>query len=337
MSINVVINGKPEELDQSSTLAELLKLKGVRLDVVTVELNDKIIEKKVYDSTFIKQGDRLEFVYYMGGGQDVSQLIGKTPMVKLVNVVDKNAADIYAKVEFFSPGGSIKDRICLAMIEAAEKSGQLLPGGVIVEPTSGNTGIGLAMIGASRGYKIILTMPETMSLERIYIIKSYGAEIVLTPGVEGMNGAIKRAESIAKKKKAFMPQQFDNPANPEVHRQTTAKEILDVLGKQIDAFVVGVGTGGTITGVGEVLKARNPGIKIVAVEPATSAILSGGQPGPHKIQGIGAGFVPKVLNRDIIDQVITVKDDEAFLASRRLAMTEGLFVGISSGADAIDS
>src|SRR3989338_1933867 len=238
MSINVVINGKPEELDQSSTLAELLKLKGVRLDVVTVELNDKIIEKKVYDSTFIKQGDRLEFVYYMGGGQDVSQLIGKTPMVKLVNVVDKNAADIYAKVEFFSPGGSIKDRICLAMIEAAEKSGQLLPGGVIVEPTSGNTGIGLAMIGASRGYKIILTMPETMSLERIYIIKSYGAEVILTPGVEGMNGAIKKAEELLKKTpNSFTPQQFKNLANPEIHRKTTAREILTATAGKLDAFV----------------------------------------------------------------------------------------------------
>ena len=220
------------------------------------------------------------------------------------------------------------------MIDEAEKKGKLKPGGTIVEPTSGNTGIGLSMIGAARGYKVILTMPETMSLERIYILKAYGAEVILTPGIGGMKGAIKKAEEIVRKKGAFMPQQFNNPANPEVHRKTTAVEILSAVGEDIDAFVAGVGTGGTITGVGEVLKSKNPKVKIIAVEPATSPVLSGGQPGPHKIQGIGAGFVPEVLNREIIDRVVTVKDDEAFRVSRKLAEEEGLFVGISSGAAA---
>lgn len=263
---------------------------------------------------------------------NVSELIGNTPIVGLKKVVEKDMANVFAKVEFFNPGGSLKDRICLAMIKDAEKSRKLKPGGSIVEPTSGNTGIGLAMIGAAEGYKVTLTMPETMSLERIYILKAYGAEIVLTSGVEGMQGSIKKAEEIAKKTGAFMPQQFNNPANPEVHRITTAKEIIDVLGENIDAFVAGVGTGGTITGVGEVLKAKNPKVKIVAVEPASSPVLSGGKPGPHKIQGIGAGFIPKVLNRHIIDQIVTVKDDEAFYFSKKIAKEEGLFVGISSGA-----
>ena len=263
---------------------------------------------------------------------EVSELIGNTPIVKLSRITKKGIAEVYAKVEYFNPGGSVKDRICRAMIEDAEKKGLLKPGGTIVEPTSGNTGIGLSMIGAARGYKVILTMPETMSLERIYILKSYGAEVVLTPGNEGMKGSIKKAEEIEKKKGAFMPQQFDNPVNPEVHRQTTAVEIIEALGDGIDAFVAGVGTGGTITSVGEILKKHNPNIKIVAVEPAGSAVLSGGQPGPHKIQGIGAGFVPKVLNQSIIDRIITVKDEEAFVCAKRLAEEEGLFVGISSGA-----
>ncbi|MFA4844720.1 MAG: cysteine synthase A, partial [Candidatus Margulisiibacteriota bacterium] len=309
--MNIQINGKREELEQPLRLSDLLKLKNIRSEVVTVELNGEILDRKQYDSVQVKDQDRLEFVYYMGGGQNVADLIGRTPIIKLARVVPDGAADIYAKVERANPGGSVKDRICLAMIDEAEKKGLLEPGGTIVEPTSGNTGIGLAMIGAARGYKVVLTMPETMSLERIYIIKAYGAEVVLTPGVDGMKGAIKKAEEIVKKKGAFMPQQFNNPANPEAHRQTTALEIINALGDGIDAFVAGVGTGGTITGVGEVLKARNPRVRIIAVEPASSPVLSGGQPGPHKIQGIGAGFVPKVLNREIIDRIITVKDDEA--------------------------
>jgi cysteine synthase A len=334
MSIRFFLNGKPEESGQTLTINELLESKKIKIEMVTVELNDRIIGKEEYTSVPVKDGDRVEFVYYMGGGQEVSDLIGRTPIVKLKKLAAEASAEVYAKVEFINPGGSVKDRICLAMIEEAEGAGKLKPGGTIVEPTSGNTGIGLAMIGAARGYKVILTMPDTMSLERIYILKSYGAEVILTPGLEGMRGAIKKAEEVAKKKGAFMPQQFDNPANPEAHRRTTAVEILESLGERIDAFVAGVGTGGTITGVGEVLKLKNPEIKIIAVEPASSPVLSGGTPGPHKIQGIGAGFIPKVLNRGIIDRIITVKDDEAFRVARRLAEEEGLFVGISSGAAA---
>jgi cysteine synthase A len=236
-------------------------------------------------------------------------------------------------LENFNPGGSVKDRICLSMILDADEKGLLKEGSTIIEPTSGNTGIGLAMICAVKGYKCILTMPETMSLERIYILKSYGAEVVLTPGIEGMQGAIKKAEQLLKKTPgSFMPQQFKNMANPEVHRKTTVKEILEVTGGKIDAFVAGVGTGGTITGVGEVLKKHNKGIRIVAVEPSCSAVLSGKPAGPHKIQGIGAGFVPDVLNRGIIDQIIQVDDNDAFKTAKLLAQKEGLFVGISSGA-----
>ncbi|MFQ5952224.1 MAG: cysteine synthase A [Candidatus Omnitrophota bacterium] len=267
--------------------------------------------------------------------KNILELVGRTPMVRLNKIVEEGMAEILAKLESYNPAGSIKDRICLSMIEDAEKKGLLAKGSTIIEPTSGNTGIGLAMVSAVRGYKCILTMPETMSLERIYILKSYGAEAVLTPGVEGMTGAIKKAEELLKKTpNSFMPQQFKNEANPKVHRDTTAREILDDVGKEIDAFVAGVGTGGSITGVGEVLKAENPDIKIVAIEPKTSAVLSGGKPGPHKIQGIGAGFIPEVLNLEIINEVVQVDDDSAFKTARRLAQEEGLFVGISSGAAA---
>lgn len=265
--------------------------------------------------------------------KDILELIGNTPMVKLNKIVDKEDAEVLAKIEFFNPGGSVKDRIALSMIEDAERKGLLRKGGIVVEPTSGNTGIGLAMVCAVKGYKCILTMPESMSLERIYILKSFGAEVILTPGVEGMKGAIKKAEEILKKNKnAFMPQQFKNLANPEIHRKTTAKEILQATDGNLSAFVAGVGTGGTITGVGEVLKKHNKNIKIVAVEPETSAVLSGKQPGPHKIQGIGAGFIPEVLNRKIIDQIIKVSDEDAFLTAKRLCKEEGIFCGISSGA-----
>ena len=265
--------------------------------------------------------------------ENVLELIGSTPMVKLNKIVEKDMAEIYAKLELFNPGGSVKDRIALSMIEDAEKKGKLKPGATVVEPTSGNTGIGLAMVCAVKGYKCILTMPESMSLERIYILKSYGAEVILTPAVEGMAGAIKKAEEIIKKSKnSFMPQQFKNPANPEIHRRTTAQEILAATDGKLDAFVAGVGTGGTITGVGEILKKKNQKIKIIAVEPATSSVLSGKNPGPHKIQGIGAGFIPEILNREIIDEIITVEDDQAFQVTKRLSREEGLFVGISSGA-----
>ena len=265
--------------------------------------------------------------------EHILELIGNTPIVRLRKIVDPRMATVLAKLESFNPGGSVKDRICLAMIEDAEAKGLLKPGATVVEPTSGNTGIGLAMVCAVKGYKLILTMPETMSAERIQILKGYGAKVVLTPAKEGMVGAVKQAEELAKKTPgAFVPQQFNNPANPEVHRRTTAQEILRAIEGELDAFVAGVGTGGTITGVGEVLKKRNPEIKIVAVEPKNSPVLSGGAPGPHMIQGIGAGFVPDVLNRAVIDEIITVSDEEAHATSTRLATEEGLFVGISAGA-----
>ncbi len=276
----------------------------------------------------------------MGGGaastrlaNSVLELIGNTPMVKLNRMVESDMAQILAKLESYNAGGSVKDRICLSMIEDAERKGLVGPDWSIIEPTSGNTGIGLAMVCAVKGYKCILTMPETMSLERVHILKYYGAEVILTPGIDGMLGSIKKAEELLQKiPHSFMPQQFRNEANPEIHRKTTAKEILEVTGGAIDAFVAGVGTGGTITGVGEVLKGKNAKIKIVAVEPRVSAVLSGGEPGPHKIQGIGAGFVPEILNRDIIDEIVLVYDSDAFTTSRRLAREEGLLVGTSAGA-----
>ncbi len=259
-------------------------------------------------------------------------LITETPVVRLNRVVPEGSAEVWAKLESFNPGGSIKDRICRAMIENAEREGRLRPGGTIIEPTSGNTGIGLALICAVKGYKLILTMPDTMSEERRSLLNAYGATMILTPDTRGMHGAIRKAEEIlAEHPEYFMPQQFSNPANPEVHRRTTAPELLRQF-ERIDAFVAGVGTGGTITGVGEVLKARMPGVRIVAVEPAASPVLSGGEPGFHKIQGIGAGFVPDILNTEIYDEVIAVDDADAAACTRRLAKEEGLLVGISAGA-----
>ena len=264
---------------------------------------------------------------------NVLELIGNTPMVQLNRIVEPRMATILAKLESYNPGGSVKDRICLSMLEEAEARGLLKPGTTVIEPTSGNTGIGLAMICAVKGYRIILTMPETMSGERIQILKTYGAQVVLTPAAEGMIGAVKRAEELVKQTPgAFMPQQFVNPANPEVHRRTTAQEILRATEGELDAFVAGVGTGGTITGVGEVLKKRLPQLKVVAVEPKSSPVLSGGAPGPHMIQGIGAGFVPQVLNREVIDEIMVVADEQAYDTAKRLAKEEGLFVGVSSGA-----
>lgn len=262
----------------------------------------------------------------------IADLVGNTPVVKLNRIVDENSADVYVKLEYMNPGSSVKDRIALAMIEAAEKEGKLKAGDTIVEPTSGNTGIGLAMVSAAKGYRAVLVMPETMSLERRNLLRAYGAELVLTPGSEGMKGAIQKAKELAEEKGYFMPQQFENFANPEIHRLTTGKEIVEQMGDQLDAFVSGIGTGGTITGAGEVLKEKYPDIKIFAVEPEDSPVLSGGKPGPHKIQGIGAGFVPTVLNTEIYDEVIKISNDEAFAASRRAAKEEGVLGGISAGA-----
>jgi len=265
---------------------------------------------------------------------NVTALVGNTPLVRLNRVTDGAGAEVVAKLEFYNPAKSVKDRIGVAMIDAAEKAGALRPDVTIVEPTSGNTGIALAMVAAARGYKIILTMPETMSKERRMLLRAYGAELVLTPGPEGMGGAIAKATEIANSDPAkyFMPQQFENPANPAIHRATTAEEIWRDTDGKIDAVVGGVGTGGTISGIGEVLKAKNPAVRIVAVEPAASPVLSGGQKGPHPIQGIGAGFVPKNYHGAFVDEVVTVSNDDAFATARRMAREEGLLVGISSGA-----
>jgi cysteine synthase len=268
----------------------------------------------------------------LNGARSVLDLIGSTPVVKLKALSAKSDAEVWAKMESFNPGGSVKDRICLNMVETAERQGKLKPGATIVEPTSGNTGIGLALIAAVKGYRLILTMPDTMSEERRSLLCAYGARLILTPDTKGMGGAIHKAEELLQQNSDyFMPQQFNNPANPEVHRKTTAVELQKQF-KRIDAFVAGVGTGGTITGVGEVLKEKMKGVRICAVEPAASAVISGGEPGYHKIQGIGAGFIPAVLNRQVLDEVITVSDEEATHYARRLAAEEGLLVGISSGA-----
>ena len=264
---------------------------------------------------------------------DVTKLVGQTPLVKLNRLVDSDAADVYLKLEAANPGGSVKDRIALNMIESAEEEGELEPGGTIVEPTSGNTGIGLSLVGAAKGYEVILTMPDSMSLERRKLLKAYGAKLVLTPGSEGMPGAISKAEElVAENDDYFMPQQFNNPANPQMHKETTAQEILEATDRKIDAFVAGVGTGGTVTGVGEVLKEEVPGVEVVAVEPSDSPVISGGEPGPHTIQGIGAGFIPEVLNVDILDRTIQIDDKQAKETAKKLAAKEGILAGISAGA-----
>ncbi|MYL21991.1 cysteine synthase A [Halobacillus litoralis] len=263
---------------------------------------------------------------------NVSELVGQTPLVKLNGSAEEDSADIYLKLEYMNPGSSVKDRIALSMVEEAEKDGRLNEGDTIVEPTSGNTGIGLAMIAAAKGYKAILVMPDTMSQERRNLLRAYGAELVLTPGSDGMKGAIKKAAELHEKHGYFMPQQFNNEANPLIHEKTTGPEIIEQMGDQLDAFVAGIGTGGTITGAGKVLKEKYPDMKIYAIEPEESPVLSGGNPGPHKIQGIGAGFVPGILNTEIYDEVVTVSKEDSFKAAREAARKDGILGGISSGS-----
>jgi len=264
---------------------------------------------------------------------EASATVGETPLVRLARLGPKNGAEVVAKLEFFNPGGSVKDRLGVAMVDAAERDEMISPGNsVIVEPTSGNTGIALAVVCAARGYRLILTLPEGMSRERSKLLRSFGAEVHETPSMGGMDEAVELAQKLAKKHDGFIPQQFRNPANPEIHRRTTAEEIWRDLDGEVDAFIAGVGTGGTITGVGQVLKERRPEAQVIAVEPAASPVLSGGTPGPHKIQGIGAGFVPEVLDRSVIDEIVTVTDEDALAMARRAATEEGLLVGVSAGA-----
>ncbi len=264
---------------------------------------------------------------------NIIELVGNTPLVRLNHVTEGAVATVVAKLEFFNPASSVKDRIAVSMIEAAEKAGKIGPDTIILEPTSGNTGIGLAFVCAAKGYRCTLIMPDTMSMERRLLMRAYGAELILTPGAEGINGTLRKAaELVASDPRYFVPQQFENPANPAIHRRTTAEEIWRDTDGQVDMLVAGVGTGGTITGVAEAIKARRPSFKAIAVEPADSPVLSGGQPGPHKIQGIGAGFIPKVLNTDIIDEIVQVTNEEAFAMARRVGREEGFLVGISSGA-----
>ena len=265
----------------------------------------------------------------------ITDLIGNTPIVKLNRVVPEDAADIYVKLEFFNPAGSIKDRIALAMIERAEKEGKLTAGGTIVEPTSGNTGVGLTMVAAAKGYHLVITMPETMSVERRKLMQGYGAELILTPGADGMKGSIAKAEELVKEKGYFMPMQFENPANPAIHEATTGAEIIAAFGKDNlpDAFVAGVGTGGTLTGIGHALKKANPATKVYALEPAESPLLKEGHGGKHKIQGISAGFIPKVLDKDVYDGIVEISSDDAIATAREVAHKEGILVGISAGAN----
>lgn len=263
---------------------------------------------------------------------NIYETIGKTPLVRLNRIVNEDMAEILVKLEYFNPGGSVKDRIALSMLETAEREGLLTKGQTIIEPTSGNTGIGLSMVGAAKGYRVILVMPETMSVERRKLMKAYGAEIILTEGAKGMGGAIEMASKLTAENGYFMPQQFKNLANPAVHMKTTANEIIAQTDGNVDMFVAGVGTGGTITGVGKILKENLPGVKIVAVEPENSPVLSGGKPGPHKIQGIGAGFIPDIMDMSILDEIITVSNEDAMATGRNLGKLEGMLVGISSGA-----
>ncbi|WP_084295143.1 cysteine synthase A [Caldanaerobius polysaccharolyticus] len=341
--ITIIYNGEKQSYDRELTVSEFLKLNDIDEQVVSVELNDVVLKREQYATAVIKDGDEVNLMYFMGGGSggkrvydNIVELIGRTPMVRLNKVVPEGGAEILVKLESFNPGGSVKDRIAYNMVRRAEESGKLKKGMTIVEPTSGNTGIGLAMVCAVKGYRLILVMPDTMSVERRNLLASYGAELILTPGIEGMKGALKKVEELLEGHDDYiMLNQFENPANPEIHELTTGQEILDATEGRLDAFVAGVGTGGTISGVGRVLKRSNSNVKVYAVEPETSAVLSGEKPGPHRIQGIGAGFIPDTLDRSVLDGIIKVNDQKAFEMSLMLAREEGILCGISSGANAL--
>ncbi len=334
----VVINNRPIDVAPGERLLDLLAREAIPCQALSVRVNGRVLRADELVEYRVGEDDEVSVSASTHtppmAAENILDLVGNTPLVRLRRLVPTGVGQVWCKLEAFNPAGSVKDRICLSMIEAAERDGLISPGKtILVEPTSGNTGIGLAMVAAAKGYRVVVTMPETMTPERVELLKMYGAEVVLTPGAEGMKGAVKRAEEIvASTPDAFMPQQFKNPANPQIHYETTGPEVYEALNGNIAAFVAGVGTGGTITGAGRYFKERIENIRVIAVEPARSPVLSGGSAGPHCIQGIGAGFIPDVLDTEILDEVIAVNDADAIATARRLARQEGISAGISAGA-----